>query len=153
MSNDREFLLHAYQGNQAAVDLILHIVEVADVWDNLIDKDKELSDAQINRAFAIALLELPRNTFYQQHHVELLPVMTTGTLNWLISNEYEKQQDKEAHALAHVLRYGIADMALFIAYLIGGHDWAQQVAPEMRRRSQKDNLENYLSEIRRKHNE
>jgi len=151
MPDDREYLLHAYQGNTDAVDLVLRIAEISHTWDDLVDRDKPVTDAQINRAFSIALLELPKNQFYQAHCLDLLPVMTTGTLNWLTANEYEKQQDKEAHALAHVLRYGIADLALFIAYLIGGQEWAQQVAPELRRRSQRDTMENYLSEVRRKH--
>lgn len=151
MSDDREFLLHAYQGNAVAVELVLLVAEISHIWDDLIDKDKPVSDAQINRAFGIALLQLPQNPFYQAHYLELLPVMTTGALNWLTANEYEKIDDQEAHALAHVLRYGIADIALFIAYIIGGQEWAQQVAPEMRRRSQKDTLNNYLSEIGRKH--
>ena len=118
MSDDREYLLYAYQGNAAAVDLVLRIAEISHIWDDLVDKDKPVSDAQINRAFGIALLELPKNPFYQAHCLDLLPVMTTGTLNWLTANKYEKTQDKEAHALAHVLRYGIADIALFIAHVL-----------------------------------
>lgn len=149
--DDREYMFYAYQGNADAVDFVLKIAEVAGTWDDLVDRDKPVEDARINRAFAIALLELPQNPFYQANRQRLLPVMTTGTLNWLAANEYEKQQDKEAHALAHVMRYGIADLVLFVAYLLGGQDWAQQVAPELRRRSQKDTLENYLSEVRRKH--
>lgn len=151
MSDDREHLLHAYKGDAAAVDLVLAIAEISHTWDDLIDRDKPVDDARINRAFTLALLELPRNPFYLQHRDELLPVMTTGALNYLTANEYEKQDDAEAHALAHVLRYGIADLVLFVAYLIGGQEWAQSVAPELRKLSQKDSLENYLSEIRRKH--
>lgn len=150
-TDDREYLLHAYRGNSDAVDLVLDIAEISHTWDDLIDRDKPVEDARINRAFAISLLEIPKNPFYQAHYLELLPVMTTGALNWLTANEYEKQQDKEAHALAHVLRYGIADIALYVAYLIGGMEWAQQVAPELRRRSQRDTLEHYLIEIRGKH--
>ena len=150
MPDDREYLLYAYQGNAAAVDLVRTIAEISHIWDDLIDRDKPVSDAQINRAFMIALLELPKNQFYQAHCLDLLPVMTAGTLNWLTANEYEKTQDQEAHALAHVLRYGIADLVLYIAYIIGGQEWAQQVAPKLRRISQKDTLENYFSEVRKK---
>lgn len=149
--NDYDLMLHAYKGDVAAVDFVLNIAEIAGIWDDLIDRDKPVDDSRINRAFALALLEIPRNPFYQAHHIELLPVMTTGALNWLTANEYEKETDREAHALAHVMRYGIADLVLFVAYLIGGQEWAQQVAPELRRAGQKDTLENYLSEIRRKH--
>lgn len=34
---------------------------------------------------------------------------------------------------------------------LGGQEWAQQVAPELRRRCQRDTLENYISEIGRKY--
>lgn len=151
MSDDREYMLYAYQGNADAVALVLNIAEVSHSWDDLHDKDKPVSNSQINRAFTLSLLEIPKNPFYQKHCLDLLPVMTTGALNWLTANQYETQEDKEAHALAHVLRYGIADVALFIAYLIGGLEWAEQVAPELRRRSQKDTLENYLNEVGRKY--
>ena len=152
MLDDQEYLLYAYKGNTDAIALVLMIAEISHIWDDLIDKDKLVCDAQINRAFAIALLELPRNPYYQSHHIELLPVMTTGVLNWLTANKYEKNTDTEAHALAHVMRYGIADIALFIAYLIGGQEWAEVVSPELRRRSQKDTLKNYLYEIKVKNN-
>lgn len=149
--SDREYLLSVYQGNNDAVDLVLAIAEVSHAWDDMIDRDKSLDDARINRAFTLALLEIPKNPFYQKHCLELLPVMTAGALNWFTANKYEAQDDKEAHALAHVLRYGIADVALFVAYLIGGLDWAEQMAPDLRRRCQKDTLDNYLNEVGRKH--
>jgi hypothetical protein len=149
--DDREHLLYAYQGDTDAVDMVLSIAETSHIWDDLIDRDKPVSDTQINRAFFIALLELPRNPFYIKHRIELLPVMTTSAVNWLTANEYEKGADEEAHALAHVLRYSIADLVLLVAFIIGGRDWVQKVAPELRRLSQKDSLQAYLSEVRSKH--
>lgn len=151
MPDDREYLLYAYQGNANAVGLVLSIAEISHIWDDLIDRDKAVDDARINRAFTIALIEIPKNPFYQAHCLDLLPVMTTGAINWLTANEYEKSTDEEAHALAHVMRYGIADISLYIAYLIGGIEWAQEVSPHLRRIAQKDTLQNYLEEIRRKH--
>ena len=42
--DDKAFMLHAFKGNQAAVDYVLAIARVADVWDNLIDKDVPVTD-------------------------------------------------------------------------------------------------------------
>lgn len=146
--NDHQFLLHAFKGNAAAADFVMLLVDIAHTWDDLIDKDKEIDSKAINRAFLNALITIPQNDFYRANCLDLLPVMTVGIHNWLIANNYEREQDKELHVIGHVLRYSVADVATYIAVLMGGHEWAESVAPELRRRSQRDTLENYLSEIR-----
>jgi hypothetical protein len=57
--NDRDFMLYAFKGNQAAVDYVLMVAKVADVWDNLIDRDTPVSDEAINGAFWTLAIEIP----------------------------------------------------------------------------------------------
>jgi hypothetical protein len=47
-----------------------------------------------------------------------------------------------------VIRYSIADIALYLASAIGGPEWAAEVGPELRLRSQKDKLENFMKEMK-----
>lgn len=148
--DDREYMLMAFKGDQAAVDLVLSVAAIAGTWDDLIDQDKPVAESSINRVFTACLLDLPINPFYQKHCGALLPVLATSIINYQIANQYERGTDVEGHVLAHTLRYSIADLPSFIAYLIGGMEWAAQVAPELRRRSQKDTISNYLCEIKNK---
>ncbi len=71
---DREFMLHAFKGNQEAVDYVLMVARVVDVWDNLIDRDVPVSDEAINDAFWLLMVEIPRNGFYRTFVDELVPV-------------------------------------------------------------------------------
>lgn len=148
---DREFMLYAFKGNQAAVAFVLMLVRVADVWDNLIDKDAPVSDKDINDAFCILALEMPKNAFYRDHVDELLPVLETGILNWMAANALERNCDSgRSIEIAHVIRYGIADVALLVASICGGREWAEDVVPELRLRSQKSDLNEYINSLRAK---
>jgi hypothetical protein len=148
---DREFMLHAFKGNQAAVDYVLMVARVVDVWDNLIDRDVPVSDDAINDAFWLLMVEIPRNEFFQAYANELLPVTATGILNWFAANSLERRQEQHrAIEIAHVIRYSIADVALMAALLCGGRDWAAQVGPELRMRSQRSDLTEYINSLRAK---
>lgn len=148
--NDIEYMTEAFKGDIDAVRLVMDIVEIAGTWDDLIDRDKPVSGKKISRAFTLCLVSLPDNPFYQRHANTLLPVIVTSIVNYHIANHYESEPDVEGHALAHVLRYSVADVISFICFLIGGMEWAQQWGPELRRRSQKDTISHYLSEMAEK---
>ena len=150
MMNDRQFLLHAFKGDEDATQLALDLAYVVSIWDDLIDRDREIAPADINTAFATAMVGMPRNPFFQRFANDLLPVMSVGVMNYLIANQYERG-NREARAMAHVMRYSIADVVTHMACLIGGMAWAEQVGPELRRRSQRDTLDNFLTEMEKKH--
>jgi hypothetical protein len=152
---DREFMLYAFKGNQAAVDYVLMVARVADVWDNLIDKDVPVSNESINDAFWLLAVEIPRNAFYRAYLDEFLPVMTTGILNWMTATAIEREshapsenhKDTRALEIAHVIRYSIADVGLLAACLCGGQKWAAQVGPELRMRSQRSDFKEYINSL------
>lgn len=146
--SDRDFLVHAFKGNQAAADYVLMVAQVADVWDNLIDGDKPVSDQSINLAFWNLAVMIPRNPFYRAYINDLLPVTATGIANWMIANRYERNlADTHAVEIAHVLRYSIADVALMAATLIGGLAWVDEVGPELRLRAQRSDFKEYVDSL------
>ncbi len=146
--NDREFMLHAFKGNQSAVDYVLAIARVADVWDNLIDKDVQVSDKDINEAFWLLAVEIPRNPFFQAFVNDLLPVTATGIMNWMTANRLEHRKEHIAIEIAHVIRYSIADVVMLAALLCGGREWAEEVGPELRLRSQRSDLNEYINSLK-----
>jgi hypothetical protein len=143
---DHEFLTKAFRGNADAVNLTLLLAKVSHVWDDLVDLDKPVEEPTINATFYALLVEVPSNPFYRKHMDTLLPIMAVGAMNWEIANGYERTGQREQLALAHVLRYSVADVATAIALLIGGPDWVRMIGGELRQRSQKDTLDHYLSE-------
>lgn len=146
--SDRDFLLHAFRGNAAAVEYVLMIAQVVGVWDDLIDKDKAACDADINLAFWNLAVMIPRNPFFQAHMADLLPVTATGICNWLIANKYEEKLfESRGIEIAHAIRYSIADVAILAAALIGGPKWVEEVGPELRMRSQRSDFNEYVDSL------
>lgn len=146
---DTEFLLYAFKGNQSAVDFVLMVARVAGVWDALIDKDEPVSETDINDAFWLLAIEMPGNAFYRAHMDDLRPVMATGIVNWITANTMETM-DFRAVEIAHVIRYGIADVAIMAALLCGGREWATEVGPELRLRAQRSDLAEYINSLKAK---
>ena len=143
---DHDFLTKAFRGDADAVNLILLLSKASHVWDDLVDLDKTVDEITINRTFYALLIDLPSNRFFRRHMDTLLPLMAMGAMNYEIANAYELSGDRERLALAHVLRYSVADVATATALLIGGPEWVRMIGPELRQLSQKDTLDHYLSE-------
>lgn len=143
---DPDFYLYAFKGNEAARDFAFDLIYVANIWDDLIDRDHEVTPADINTAFAVALVGMPRNPFFQRFASDLLPVMSLGITNFLIANQFERGS-YEDRVKAHGLRYSAADTFTHMATLIGGMSWAEEVGPELRRRAAKEKLNDYLQEL------
>jgi hypothetical protein len=140
-------MLHAFRGNAAAVDYVLAVARAADVFDNLIDKDVPVSDKDITEALWLLAVEIPRNAFFQAYANDLLPVTATGILNWMTANKLEQRDEHRAIEIAHVIRYSIADVILMAAFLCGGREWAEEVGPELRLRSQRSDLNEYINSL------
>lgn len=147
---DQEFMLMAFKDNRSAVDFVLMIARVADVWDNLIDKDNPVSDEAINSAFWLLAVEMPGNAFYREYIDDLRPVMATGILNWMAATRMERDETLPHRAIeiAHVIRYSIADVVMMVALICGGPEWAAQVGPELRMRSQRSDLNEYINSLK-----
>jgi hypothetical protein len=133
-----------FQGNEDAVNLALMVIHIADVWDDLIDRDSEVKAEDLNKAFLFATCAMPRNRFYRQHIEELLPVLELGVVNWLTANRFEAAGDRKSLEIANVIRHGIGDLFIHMARLIGGMQWGIEVAPEVKLLVQNDTLEEYL---------
>lgn len=146
---DEQFLLHAYRNNQAAVALALELRHISHVLDDLVDKDKPVSEEQVRDAFWRAMIVLPANEFYATQLAYLHPLMSAALVNWQIANVFERGCPEERN-IAHSLRYDLATVLVMIACLIGGRKWAESVGPEIRRRCQRQPLGEYLEELKKR---
>lgn len=123
----REHVTEWLQGNNAAIAFVLAVHDVVETWDDLVDQDKVVSTEEISRAFHLALVEIPRNSFYQAHFSRLSPIIEASILNWYVSNEFEKSKNYErAWALANA---GLS-VTVMCAQIIGGTEWAKKVGVE-----------------------
>ena len=141
----REKLNYFFKGNLAAVEMCMQLTFIAHVWDDLIDKDKVLTDHEISTAFRILLVDLPYNPFYTDHIVDLRPLIMNVILQWWDANVLERGSDHDRH-MAYMLRASFLQIFNYCAYLIGGPDWAGEVGPDMRRLYE-ESLESFMEEM------
>lgn len=94
--------------------------KVAQFWDDLIDRDKELQDDEINQAMEILILRIPSNPFYIAHRDKILPILQVTIYKWYQANKYEAT--KEHLDKAYMLRAGIYDLFALCITLIKGLD-------------------------------
>jgi len=146
---DRFF--HILKGNHDALRLIEHIRLISHVWDDLIDGDRPVSKHDINGAFWTALCELPANPFWMRFQNVLFPALRLGTFSWLASVELEKDTTNPlAREVAHVCRFDVGDVAILMAELIGGTQWAAQHAAELKLLVRSEPFALYVAELEAK---
>lgn len=142
----RELATVYFKGNESAVDYIVDLIAAWHIWDDLIDKDKPITDASINQAFINAFIRLPRNYFYQANFTVLNPLMENAFINWMAANNLE--QRGENLEVAYELRNTYLSIVITCAAIIGGVDWATEVAVDVQKNlADNDSFEDYVSKF------
>lgn len=143
--DEQQFLAYVLQGQPQAIAFCHRLYATTQVIDDLIDKDRDVSDEELFRAFWDCLFELPINPFYRQHEIYLRPILATGFQDWWDSVKLERAGDNHARHVAFVLRDSLTSVVIQCAYLIGGYDWMQEVSETIRRHAHEDTLSEYMN--------
>lgn len=123
--------LEWFGGNEDALNVYRLFVDLAHTWDDLVDKDKDVSEDAINRAFAIALVYLPANPFYQRIQPQILPMWMTVIQAYQTANAFEKAKDPHGIEIAHTLRYAAGTILTYAVTVCVGPDKAKEYLPDM----------------------
>lgn len=123
--------LEWFGGNQDALSMFRMFVDLAHTWDDLVDRDKEVSEDAINHAFAIALVYLPANPFYQAIQPQVLPMWLSVIHAFQTANAFEKAKDPHGLEIAHTLRYAAGNIMTYAVHMCVGPEKAKEYLPEM----------------------
>jgi hypothetical protein len=146
--SERDKTLQLMKGNKAAADFVELIVDVLHFWDDLIDRDKPLSDELINRVMLDALVTLPRNAFYRAHFDTLNTVLMNSITNWHVATKFERTGDEYRERIAYILRSSYVDMITTAALIVGGPSYAVEVGEEIRLYAHSETWGGYLVNLR-----
>lgn len=119
-----------FGGNEDSARLVSHLCDVAHVWDDLIDGDKDVMPEDINRVFEKTLFSIPSNPFFQEHKSALLPLIYAGILGYVTANRMERSGDSHQIEIAHGLRYAVAHVAAFAVSVTNPPDKTAAILPE-----------------------
>jgi hypothetical protein len=123
--------LEWFGGNQDALNMFRMFVDLAHTWDDLVDKDKGVSEHEINNAFAIALVYLPSNPFYQTIQSQVLPMWLVVIHAYQTANAFEKAKDSHGLEIAHTLRYAAGNIMTYAVHVCVGPEKAKEYLPEL----------------------
>jgi hypothetical protein len=138
-----ERIVHFVRGDMEAARFCDQFFYITQVWDDLADGDRVRTPEDIDRAFWLALVELPGNRFYLRHGAELRTLVAAFVQDWFAANVLERG-DGHDRSLAFVLRDRVGGLIAHCALLAGGYAWARQVNPDIRRLVHDETLSDYL---------
>ena len=123
--------LEWFGGDQDALNMYRMFVDLAHIWDDLVDKDKPVSEDAINNAFLICLAYLPANPFYQKIQPQVLPMWLTVVSAYQVANKFEREKDPHGIEIAHSLRYAVGGIVSYAVHVCVGAEQAKQVLPDV----------------------
>jgi len=138
--------LEWFGGDKHALEACNMLIRVANTWDDLIDKDKEVPNEKINEAFKLCAIYLPMNPFYRRIQNEVLPMLITVTSAFDVANHYEQQKDEHGLEIAHNLRYALGHVFAYAIHVCVGPYKAAEYLPLMWKVITPDRFADYRAE-------
>jgi hypothetical protein len=123
--------LTEWVGDPNAVRFIVDFADTCELFDDLIDKDKPISDAHVVRVLFNVLTEIPLNPFFDSFKAQLVPIIITGINAWLDSNVLERGSDNDK-VFAYVLRDWYMEFISYVVYLTRGREYMRSVSLDIR---------------------
>lgn len=124
--------LREWVGDEDAIDLLLSVGDAVSLWDDLIDQDKEITAARVNRVFRDLLVTLPSNPFFVRFRQPLTAILAIGINAWHDANEFESRGGETNLARAYMLRDYYQEILQMCVMLVHGEEYLRSVSVEMR---------------------
>lgn len=128
--NNKNGKLEWFGGNEDALHFYRMLVDMAHVWDDVVDGDP-VSEIELNNAFLIALVYLPANKFYQTIQYQILPMWLSIVSAYEAANKFEREKDPHGIEIAHTLRYAAGNIVAYAIHVCVGPEEARKHIPEM----------------------
>lgn len=137
----------AWFGNDpSGVEFVVILCQLGHIWDDLIDRDCEVSNEAINNMMRLALVALPLNLVYRKIQHVAPHFISTIISSYETANLYEENKDEKGLEIGHVLRYSIGQLIAYAIEVCVGPYEARKYIPEMWKLIVFENLEEYRKE-------
>lgn len=143
---NQEGKLEWFGGNEHALQMFRMFGDLAHIWDDLVDKDNNRTEEEINHAFAIALVYLPANPFYKSIQEQIMPMWLTVISAYQVANHFQKEKDEHGIEIAHGLRYAAGNIIAYAVHVCVGPVKAQEYLPEIWKTVMPERFNDYRKE-------
>jgi hypothetical protein len=114
------------KGDLHAFRFCNNLLYIAHLWDDLHDRDKDRTVAEVDAAFRILLVDNGQNPFYVNFYSQLYPLMASAAMLWMDSNVLAKEDKFKAI----MIRNKVLDIIHYSIFLVGGPEWVTEQGPE-----------------------
>ena len=136
-----------------AARFVAMVCAACHLFDDLADRDREVTPAEVLDGFRVLLVEIPGNAFYRRNFEQLHPLMDSFILSWGTANVFEAGDDEERLRVAYVIRSDYMNLMLRCAQLLHGFDYALRISPVLRDMVHAEGWRGYLKalDVQRQH--
>ena len=132
-SHNRELLLDQIcDDNQSAREYIDILCDVWRIWDDIQDGDFPVTREQILLCFKHLFINLPTNTFFNEHRDMLLSQHLSMYNAWIAANEWELG-DETDQIYAHVWKNTLHELVPIVALILKGRDQMEDTSSLIRK--------------------
>ena len=150
--DERNARLARWVGDANAVAWLLDLWDAYEVVDDLVDRDKPVSETDVFRMLWELAVDAPANPFFLKHHRELLPVMRLGINHWIDSVVLEKDGTDRSLRFSYVLRGAYMSITQTVIEITRGRDAMRATSREIIEFFGSETYEDYASKIRAANN-
>ncbi len=118
-------------GDQAAKRFLLTYFSLVHVFDDVYDKDKEVTDERLVKVMLWWTEELLYNPWVREHSNALWSQIITGWNAWLDANVWAKQPNPKLFA-SDVIKSNYQEMTFLVAYICGGREHMRAMSTKYR---------------------
>lgn len=129
---DEQTALKIANGNAEAAGFLRAFVAHCHMLDDVIDRDKEVTDERLIQSEVMMLLQMV-NPFFQKNSALLLPMILNAYSAWLDANRMEKSGDENVARAADVVKGFYHEVCWQVAFICGGWPHMRAITKELRR--------------------
>jgi hypothetical protein len=118
----KEWMKAIARGNDAAFEFMWRFWNFEHCFDDLVDRDKPVSQEDAAKALLQFVECLLFNPFVQVHKQSLFPMLVSVVNRWVDGTEWLSSNDPLKKSQATVIACGDIDLIALVAYLTGGWD-------------------------------
>jgi hypothetical protein len=128
----RDEKLMEWIGDPSAVDFIRILGLSTELFDDLVDRDRDVSNAQIFNLMISLWVKLPFNSFWNTHKGFLMPILLLAINAWQDANVLEKNTGNDK-VYAYVLRNLTLQILPMVIFILHGEKRMRELSLEMHR--------------------
>ena len=130
--NSPEELKEALAGNEDAYRFCTTFVSHCHVLDDIIDRDKPITDEQLIESEMQMMVVLVANPFFVENRTYLMPLIIQAFNAWLDSNKWEKSDDEKLQRASDVLKGYYHEVVYGAIYLCTGYGGLRKATSDNR---------------------